>query len=87
MFYDNRVNQIRERRRVIQKIRSQIEAYEAGDPDCDFDPEAEMPCPYLQLKVIYQNFETLEEKMNIEISKIESECLYFDFHFKSLEII
>ena len=51
MFYDNRVNQIRERRRVIQKIRSQIEAYEAGDPDCDFDPDAEMPSPYLQLKV------------------------------------
>ena len=67
MFYDNRVNQIRERRRVNQKIRSQIEAYEAGDPDCDFDPEAEMRCPYLQLKVIYKNFEKFDKKMNVGI--------------------
>ena len=50
MFYDNRVNQIRERRRVLNSIRSQIEAYENGEPT-DFDPDADVPSPYLNLKV------------------------------------
>ena len=50
MFYDNRVNQIRERRRVLNQLRSQIDAYENGE-ETDFDPEADMPSPYLHLKV------------------------------------
>ena len=51
MFYDNRVNQIRERRRVLNSIRSQLEAYENGE-ETDLDPEADMPSPYLHLKVL-----------------------------------
>lgn len=50
MFYDNRVNQIRERRRVLNRIRHDIELYEAGE-ETEFNPEDQLPSPYLILRV------------------------------------
>ena len=48
MFYDNRVNQIREKRRVMNKIRQQLEELEEqGEVDVDI----ESPSIYLSLKV------------------------------------
>ena len=48
MFYDNRVNQIREKRRVMNKIRQQLEELEEqGEVDVD----VESPSIYLSLKV------------------------------------
>ena len=50
MFYDNRVNQIRERRRVLNRIRHDIEAYENGE-ETEFSPDEQLPSPYLILRV------------------------------------
>ena len=50
MFYDNRVNQIRERRRVLNRIRHDIEAYENGE-ETEFSPDEQLPSPYLILCV------------------------------------
>ena len=61
MFYDNRVNQIREKRRVMNKIRQKLEEAETED-DIDF----EAPSIYLTLKVaeiVMQNNECLVMKV------------------------
>ena len=67
MFYDNRVNQIREKRRVMNKIREKLEAIENGDGDIDVDADIESPSIYLTLKVaeiVMQNNECLVMKAN-----------------------
>ena len=63
MFYDNRVNQIREKRRVMNKIRQKLEEAETED-DIDF----EAPSIYLTLKVaeiVMQNNECLVMKVKL----------------------
>ena len=65
MFYDNRVNQIREKRRVMNKIRQKLEEAETED-DIDF----EAPSIYLTLKVaeiVMQNNECLVMKVKLNL--------------------
>ena len=63
MFYDNRVNQIREKRRVMNRIREKLEAIENAEGDIDVDSvDIESPSIYLTLKVaeiVMQNNECL----------------------------
>ena len=65
MFYDNRVNQIREKRRVMNKIRQKLEEAETEE-DIDF----EAPSIYLTLKVaeiVMQNNECLVMKVKLNL--------------------
>jgi len=68
MFYDNRVNQIREKRRVMNKIRQKLEEAETED-DIDF----EAPSIYLTLKVaeiVMQNNECLVMKVKLTFYRL-----------------
>ena len=80
MFYDNRVNQIREKRRVMNKIREKLEAIENGDGDIDVDADIESPSIYLTLKVaeiVMQNNECLIMKANNIFQLQANFILYF----------